>query len=75
MEQKNVRYYISNKGSKFIKFYNKGTSEIINVGYQVTIFNNFIDKPINEYNINYQFYIKEAQKEIDTIIDKQLKLF
>jgi hypothetical protein len=74
-QQKNVRYYISNKGANFIKYYNKGTTEVINSGYQVTIFNNFIEKSFNEYNINYKFYIKEAQKEIDNIQPNQLKLF
>jgi len=74
-QQKNVRYYISNKGSIFIKRYSKGTSEMINKGFKVTIFNKFIEKPFNKYDINYSFYIKEAYKEIDNIIDKQLTLF
>jgi hypothetical protein len=30
---------------------------------------------MHEYDINYQFYIREAQKEIDTIINTQLSLF
>ena len=74
-QQKNVRYYISNKGANFMKYYSKGTSEVINSGYQVTIFNNFIEKPFEEYNINYRYYIKEAQKEINNIKTNQLKLF
>ena len=74
-QQKNVRYYISNKGSSFIKNYQKGTSEVINKGYQVTIFNKYENKHWQEYDINYQFYIKECNKEIDTILDKQLTLF
>lgn len=72
-QQKNVRYYISNKGSSFIKNYQKGTTEVINKGYLVTIFNTFVEK--QEYDINYSFYIKECNKEIDNIIDKQLTLF
>lgn len=74
-QQKNVRYYISNKGANFIKYYNKGTSEVINKGYQVTIFNNFVEKPIEKYDINYKFYIIEAQKEINNIKTNQLSLF
>ena len=73
-QQRNVRYYISNKGATFIKNYSKGTSEVINKGYQVTIFNDFVEKTMNEYDINYDFYIKEANKEINNIIDKQLTL-
>ena len=74
-QQKNVRYYISNKGNSFIKMYQKGTSEIINKGYTVTIFNKYIEKDIKDYNINYNFYIKECLKEIDNIESKQLTLF
>lgn len=73
-QQKNVRYYISNKGASFIKNYAKGTQEIINKGFQVTIFNKFIDKKISEYDLNYDFYIKECNKEINNIINKQLTL-
>lgn len=73
-QQKNVRYYISKKGATFIKKYNSGKDEVINKGYQVTIFNKFIEKNMSEYDINYDFYIKEANKEIDNIIDKQYKL-
>jgi hypothetical protein len=74
-QQKNVRYYISNKGCIFYKYYNKGTNEIIHKGYQVTIFNVYTDKPFDKYDINYKFYIKEANKIIDSIEDKQLELF
>lgn len=74
-QQKITRYYISTKGSTFVKYYHKGTTEMINKGYQVTIFNNFEDKPIQEYNINYSFYIKECNKEIQNIERKQLSLF
>jgi hypothetical protein len=74
-QQKNVRYYISNKGATFYKYYNKGTNEVINKGYQVTIFNDFVDKKWEDYNINYNFYIKEAMKIVNEIEDKQLSLF
>lgn len=73
-QQKNVRYYISNRGASFIKYYNKGTTEVINKDYQVTIFNNYIQKKFDEYNVNYTFYIKEA-KIINNIITNQLSLF
>lgn len=74
-QQKNVRYYISNKGVTFYKYYNKGTNEVINKGYQVSIFNDFVDKKWEDYNINYNFYIKEAMKIVNEIEDKQLSLF
>lgn len=73
-QQKVTRYYISNKGSSFIKNYTKGSTEIINKGYQVTIFNKYEEKNFYEYDINYNFYIHEANKEINNILDKQLEL-
>lgn len=74
-QQKNVRYYISNKGSSFIKCYKKGSEEIINKGFQVVIFNKFIYRKIEEYNLNYDFYLKQINKEINNILNKQLSLF
>lgn len=74
-QQRNVRYYICNKGSSFIKHYKKGTQEIIHKGFLITIFNRFIEKKISDYNIDYTFYIKECYKEINQIENKQLDLF
>jgi len=74
-QQRNVRYYISTGGCTFIKRYSKGTSEYINKGYTVTIFNKYEDKPFDQYGINYSFYIKECYKEIEQIENKQLELF
>ncbi len=59
----------------FTKVYKSGEKEAINKGYLVTLFDNYVDKDWDSYDINYQFYIKEANKEIDSIIDKQLTLF
>ena len=39
----------------------------VEAGYKVTIFNDFIEKPINEYDIEYEYYIDEAYKVINTI--------
>lgn len=74
-QQHNVRYYISKSGKTFVKQYTKGTSEIINKGFQVEIFNKYIEKPFKEYNIDYSFYISECYKIIDSVVDKQLTLF
>jgi hypothetical protein len=45
-------------------------------GYVSTIFNQFFDKPMKDYNINYRFYIEEANK-IVSVFDKntQISLF
>jgi hypothetical protein len=70
-QQKVTRYYISNRGHVFIKHYAKGSEEIIHRDYLVTIFNKFIEKDIDKYNIDYSFYIRECYKEINQILDKQ----
>lgn len=72
-QQKNVRYFINNNGSTFIKQYIKGSSEVINKGYQVEIFNKYYES--ENYDINYDYYIKEAQKELENIVSSQLTLF
>lgn len=72
-QQKNVRYYISNRGCSFIKNYAKGSNEVINKGYLVTIYNKHDNEHIKD--INYTFYEKECNKEINNIIKKQLTLF
>ena len=74
-QQKNVRYYITNKGASFIKHYSTGGTEVINKGYQVKIFNKFEEKSMKDYDINYNYYITEAYKIINTTENKQLKLF
>jgi hypothetical protein len=74
-QQRNVRYYISNSKTTFVKQYYKNSSELINKGFNVTIFNKFEEKDWDEYNINYSYYIKECYKIIETIENKQLSLF
>lgn len=78
-QQKNVRYYITTKGSTFIKMYgdqNKKTkSQVIHRGYQIKVFNKYEEKNINDYDINYDYYIAEAYKVVASVIDSQLDLF
>lgn len=66
-QQKTTRYLVTNKGCSFHKVYIKGKEEVINKGYLVTIYNDHIDKPFDEYDINYKFYIEEANKIIRVI--------
>ncbi len=74
-QQKNTRYYMSTPGCTFIKQYKKGTWAFIHKDQQITVFNKYRKKPMQEYNLDYNFYIREAYKEINQIIDKQLNLF
>ncbi len=45
-----------------------GTRESeIEAGYLSTIFNRYIEKPFEEYNINYNYYIEKCKRIIDKI--------
>lgn len=39
-------------------------------GYKVTVFNNYVEKPIEDYGIDYEYYIDEAYKIINVIEKK-----
>lgn len=73
-----TRYYISNYGKNsgnLFKNFGDGRISGVNVGYTATLFNQFEEKPFNEYNINYNFYIAEAMKIVYSVTTGQLKLF
>jgi hypothetical protein len=79
-QQKTTRYYISTNGSRFLRVYTSGKQiggeEAINKGYKVTIFNKYVEKSMEEYSIDYQFYISEAHKIINVVENyNQLTLF
>lgn len=67
-----TRYYISNTGGIIIKQFDESRASGVNVGYSVNLFNKYIEKPMKEYNINYNFYVSEANKIKYTIDDGQL---
>lgn len=77
--QKTLRYYISNKGCKILKIHNHDKREIqVEAGrWEQTIFNNYIEKPFEDYNINYDYYLGNIKKEIETLEPnvQQLSLF
>lgn len=75
--QRTTRYYISsglNSGA-LIKKFDDGKITGVNVGYSAVLFNKFEKKSIEDYKINYDFYIAEANKLKNAVIDNQLSLF
>jgi hypothetical protein len=73
-----TRYYISKPNSNsgiLLKDFGDGRISGVNIGYSVTLFNKYEEKEFSEYNIDYNFYIAEAMKIVDAIIDNQLTLF
>lgn len=73
---KNVRFFISISGSSLYKKNKDDGRQIgIQVGKTVTLFNKYFEKPMNEYKIDYAYYIKEAYDVIFSVDDGQLNLF
>ena len=73
-----TRYYVSNPGinsGNLYKDFGEGRISGVNVGYSVTLFNKYEEKSMSEYNIDYNFYVAEAMKIINAIVDNQLSLF
>ena len=73
---KTTRYYISNHGGALQKYFIESKKVTgVNVGFVATLFNKYVEKPMEEYDINYRFYILEAKKIINQIEDYQMSLF
>ena len=75
--QKTNRYYAS-KGKNSAYLYKSGDGikmEHVLKDSGVTIFNKYIEKPMEEYNINYDFYEAKCRKIINEIEPEQLTLF
>lgn len=73
---KTTRYYISNHGGALQKYFIESEKVTgVNVGFVATLFNKYVEKPMEEYDINYRFYILEAKKIINQIEDYQMSLF
>lgn len=75
--QKNNRFFISTNGGKLVKRRMSNDTTIgINVGKIVTVLNDYDkDKPISEYDIDYDYYVSEAHKYIDPIEESKNKLY
>lgn len=75
--QKNNRFFISTNGGKLVKRRMSNDTTIgINVGQIVTVLNDYDkDKPISEYDIDYDYYVSEAHKYIDPIEESKNKIY
>lgn len=80
-----VRYFVSKKGGYLIKEYEDNSTAQVEAPlmdgrklvkeWKVTYFNNSYQLPIEEYNIDYSYYIYKAREIINAIENKeQLKL-
>ena len=77
--QKTNRYYISKKGEHFVKKYNDGSTSQVEAHpqkgrfYKAVVMNDFEKK--EDYNIDYSYYIREANKIVNQIVDYNYSLF
>jgi hypothetical protein len=72
IQQQLNRFYVSKKGCYLYK--QKDSKQVLeNVlkGHGVILYNEHIEKPINEYNIDYQYYINKVNKIINELSPKQ----
>jgi hypothetical protein len=72
-----TRYYIGRglQAGSINKAFYDGRISAVNKGFSGIIFNKFEEKPMEEYKIDYSFYISEANKIINAVDDGQLSLF
>ena len=72
-----TRYYIGagKESGTLLKKFHDGKISGVNVGYSAIIFNKFVKKDWEDYKINYNFYINEANKLKNPLVMKELDLF
>lgn len=72
-----TRYYISSgkESGRLYKKFTDGRITGVNIGYSVRVFNKYEEKDWEDYKINYNFYIREANKLKNPLVYKPLNLF
>jgi hypothetical protein len=77
--QHTIRYYVSNKGSKITKynFLDERSTQLEAGKWLQTLFIDYVEKDINNYDLNYDYYLEKIMKEIHNLepIRNQLSLF
>lgn len=67
------RYYVSNYGGSLLKVKEDGSTTRLVAGNAITLFNKYFES--DNYDINYDFYVSQANKIINTIDNGQISLF
>lgn len=77
LQQNLNRYYISNKNSPYLykKKKDKTTMENVLKGFGVELFNDYIEKPFKDYNVNINYYISKVREILNELEPIQQKLF
>jgi len=74
-QQRTLRYYVSSTGGSVTKQNKDGRVISLESGRSITIFNRAYTAPMEHFNINYNYYIAEANKIKYAVDDGQQKLF
>jgi len=76
-QQRTIRYYMTKQSSSALTKENRDDGRIISLeaGRGVTIFNTYVDQPMEKHMIDYGYYIREINKIKNAVDDGQLKLF
>lgn len=77
-QQRINRYYASKRGAYIYKVKGEGSKKKMShmlKGVGVQIFNEYVEKSMEDYQIDYQYYIIEARKLINEIETNQLNMF
>ncbi len=71
-----VRYYVSNKGCKIIKYNSVDGRETKSEAgpYLQKVYNKIDEKPFSEYDVNIAYYLKAIESEIDNIQKTHIQL-
>ncbi|MFN9903082.1 MAG: hypothetical protein ACK55Z_30790, partial [bacterium] len=76
--QHTIRYYISNNGSKIIKhnLVDERSTQLEAGKWLQTLFIDYVEKDINNYDLNYDYYLEKIMKEIHNLepVKNQLSL-
>lgn len=75
-QQRLNRYYVSKKGAYLYKSKDQGnTMNHMMKGWPVELFNDYVEKNMGDYQIDYRYYISKAREIINQLEPKQLNLF
>lgn len=67
------RFFISNKGGALVKVKEDGSISRLSAGNSITLFNKSFTS--DDYDINYNYYVAEANKLINAVDSGQVSLF
>ena len=77
--QNTIRYYVSNKGSKITKcnYLDERVTQVVAGKWLQTLFIDYREDDINNYDLNYDYYLEKIMKEIYNLepVKNQLSLF